>query len=204
MRNRVAWGLAAVLAVMSGAWTRASLADNYTLEQRRLGPERTLISIRSRRTGQKVWTRSLCSPHLIQWAADGQALAIVDDRAGCWKHDWYFRLMLWQAGERVRLYDALRPFQRAEAVHDLRWSPDNHRLLFRVPYSQGEGDAGYGRLWCLRLRDGRTQLLADKAVTRAQWIDRTHVRYWTGQVLPRPTKPNEGILVETPHERTCR
>jgi hypothetical protein len=126
---------------------------------------------------------------------------VLDDE---WDGHDYFTLLVWRNGERVRTIRSLPPFQRFEMIRDLLWSPDSRRLLLLGPYSQGEAEQGFNRLWSLRLNGERTQLLSDGSVTRAEWTGTTRVRYWTGQVVPHPVEPGEGTLLETPHERECR
>ncbi len=198
--NPVAWLLVVQSALLvSGAGVKAA---TYGVEERRLGPESTLFRVYNRRTHGTIWTRRTTDPGLIRWSPDRAALAVVDERV--WQGDDRYELLVWRNGERVRRIRFLPPFRRFEIVRDLIWSPDNQRLMLLGPYSEGEADQGFNRLWCLRLQDERAQLLSNEAVTQARWTRATRVRYWTGKVVSSPTKPDEGTLVETPHERTCR
>src|SRR5262249_3950828 len=125
------------------------------------------------------------------------ALAVVDDDGGL------FTLLVWRVGERLRTYRHIYPLERFEVVRDVLWSPDDQRLLVLGPYGMGEGDQGFGRLWCLRQRDGRLFLLADASVTRAKWIGPTRIRYWTGAMVPDRKNPGMARFRETLHQRRC-
>jgi hypothetical protein len=204
--NRVARGLAVAAVLLgSGALIPAWAADTYAVQQHPLGPDRTLIRVYNSRTGKTIWTRQTRDPRLIRWSADRTALAVLDERLGedGQEPDWY-DLLVWRSGERVRTIRFLPPFRRFELVRALTWSPDKKRLLLLGPYSQGDADQGFNALWCVRLQDDRTQLVSDAVVTRADWIGTARVRYWTGELVPDPAKPNRGILRETPHEQECR
>jgi hypothetical protein len=196
--NRFAWGSLLLTAVLTPGGNAA--AQPFAVEQRRLSPGHTLIRVYDRGTERTIWTRRTGNPQLVSWSADRSALAVLDD---AWNGHDYFTLLVWRNGERVHTIRYLPPFHRFEMIRDLIWSPDKRRLLLLGPYSQGEADQGFNRLWCLRLHGEQTQLLSDGSVTRAQWIGTTRVRYWIGQLVPLPTKPGEGTLVETPHERDC-
>jgi hypothetical protein len=168
--NRAVRGLAAALTLVSaGLFSSPLNAASFAVQQYRLGSNVTLIRVYDLQTGRTIWTRRTRHPLLLRWSADRTALAVLGERIGESDHDWY-DLWVWRNGERVRKLRSLAPFRRLEIVRDLIWSPDKRRLLLLGPYSQGEADQGFNRLWCLRLRGERAQLLTNEAVTRAQWV----------------------------------
>jgi hypothetical protein len=193
--------LAGLLALLVGG--AGVEAATYAVEQCRLGPESTPIRVYNRQTHSTIWIRRTRYPRVIRWSPDHTALAVLDERVGEGNRDWY-RLLVWRNGERVRSIRSLRPFQRFESVRDLIWSPGRRHLLLLGPYGQGEADQGFNRLWCLHLRGERCQLLSNEAVTRAQWIGTTRVRYWTGKVVADRANPDKGTMLETHHDRECR
>src|SRR2546425_12264345 len=91
-----AWWLSAILAVLALGRGGAN-ATPYGVEQRRLGPDRTLARVYGRRTNRTIWTRTVISPNgidVLKWSSDGRAVAMVDSPPT--------RLILWRDGERVR------------------------------------------------------------------------------------------------------
>jgi hypothetical protein len=117
----------------------------------------------------------------LSWSPDGKALAILDDRAGVWKRDWYFRLLIWRSGEAVRVLDDVRPLKRVEGLlGPMRWSPDNRRLLLLGALTMGSFDSGMGDLWCFDTRYNRSSLLRPWDVTHAEWLTPTHLRITIG------------------------
>lgn len=114
----------------------------------------------------------------LVWSKDKQAVAIIDDESYRWKHKWYYRLIVWRAGQRVKLYDDLPPLHE-EGIDALHWSPDNHRLLLQ----SAPGDGVYNsNLWCLSLASNKVQFIAS-GVGDARWASPRRVKYSESSVV---------------------
>lgn len=175
---------ALLLDVARGPALPSTSSPPYVLEQRRLNAEQVRVRVFERKTNRIVWRYDAGSiGEAFRWSPDGKSVVLVDDRASLWKHSGYYRLVIWRAGQGVRIFDDLRPLKRFEALSDMRWSPDGQRLLLLGALSQGAADQGLLDLWCFHLRTQKSTMLTQQAVLSARWSDSNTVqtRLWSGR-----------------------
>lgn len=170
-------GLGLLLGVTAGS---AAPARRYRLEAP-VGERQASLRLVNSATGKTVWTRTAVSVHGAYWSSDRRAVAILDDRSAVWPNrDWYYRLILWREGERVRTFDCFPPLAGADVNTWIRWSPDKERFLLHESSVQGDADTGQGNQWCVHTAQMRSHLIRRGDATRAEWLDGSQVRYWIG------------------------
>lgn len=155
-------------------------AQQYGLEKQKIKPPFHGLNVRifDKANGQTKWQGNTDSNYFA-WSKDKQAIALVEDESGKWKHPWYYRLTVWRSGQPAKTYEYLPPLY-AEGIEQLHWSPDDQRLLMLTDGSGGSSDTQDFDLWCLSLRSGKTQHYTNIAA-EAQWLDKRHIK-WTESV----------------------
>ena len=136
-----------------------------------------------KRTDKTIWDRNLPYGE-VAWSKDSLSVAILDA-------DW--GLTTWRSGGRVVHVHLNRPQgglgEPPGYPGQIRWSPDNQRLMVILPSTQGEEDAGSGMLIVLVPGSRRTQVLETSHVLRADWIGNRALRYVGYELDPSKTYP---------------
>jgi hypothetical protein len=175
----------------------AAPAHRYRSETVRRGPGESIFRVFETATGKPIWKRGVKSIRGVYWSPDRRAVAVLDDRLS---GAWYYRLILWQEGERVRTLDTFPPLRGADVNMWIAWSPDSQRFLLHESSIQGEAQTGRGSLWCVHPVTMRFHLVRRWDVTRATWIGTRRLRYWTGELS---TVNNTLQVVEREHLSGC-
>ena len=181
-------------------------AIDYKLNSTKSG---SVLRIYDAATGRTQWQGRIGRVYFggatkcLVWSQDKKAVAIIDDESGYWKHSWYYRLIVWQAGRPVKIYDYLQPLHE-EGVDSLSWSPDNRRLLLQTaPGTEVQNS----NLWCLRISTSQVQFIAG-GVGRAYWINSRRIRYYESMSSQmrreQPRKTPSGKWQVKYYERTCQ
>ena len=129
------------------------------------GEVRPLVTVYDRRTGHIVWRRRFAYASDFTWSPDRRAFAF-----SMWP-----RLVIWRAGEQVRILRRLH-CQQSEFDESLLWSQDNRRLLVLSGDGAFEGTYDIGDLFCLDLNTGRDDWIAGSVAGQL-----TMPYYWRGR-----------------------
>lgn len=174
---------------------------SYAHRVHQFSEEHARVTIYNRQTGRVVWQHAVTYLSQTIWSPDRRAFALVEDAPGSAVAA--FRLLVWRAGERARIYSAIPPLPYFDAIGALEWSPDDKRLLILGARSQGGSDVG--ELWCLDVDRGKSAAMTaypERAVAEAHWIGLRRIRMWTISYGQR-NGTEEAVNDQLPCEWTC-
>lgn len=147
----------------------------FTLTTVRRSETSTQIRVTDRSSHRRLFTWQTVLPSKLAWSPDGRSLAVIDDRSQVWTRRNFFRLIVWRAGQPVRVFDGAKPLY-LDSFYSIQWSPDGKTLLLHGPGNWGALTLGTGYVWSFdpTLKSLPKQV-AGSAIS-AKWLDNRRIR----------------------------
>lgn len=178
----------------------------YGLKKSIAGKDRIAVSIFNLKTQRVVWKAQILDVQQVNWTPDHRAVVIVEPPLGGPSEDDPYRLIVWEAGKKTRIFSHLRFSVRkysrdqtalrgdilaASCITQVLLSPDKKRLLIKASWSEGPATVGWGELWCLTLASRHLQQVCPEVEDDARWLSPHRVQCGRVENI---LKPNGDLL----------
>ena len=158
------------------------------------------VQVYDRKIKKSVWRRTFDHAGQFVWSPDRTCLAVE-----VMGSDYAFGLLTWRVGQSPRLLSKQPVFQDNDGILEMRWSPDNRKLLLLTWAGGGGGDFRMGRISVLDLSRGRFFIPPISAsrgnVRRVRWQNNRVIRFW--KVSKRPGIDGFPLTEKRSHLMRC-